>query len=217
MAISAQDVMERVAGVFLNDPDQTFWTYEKIIPSLKYANDELGNLLTNHGISVQKDVSLVLVVDAGDTDLDDYPPDFFLPLELRERSRRGLLETGGWNKITEVQWITPNLSPSDSIKQWAYRDNKIVFNPPTSDREILLRYLRNIAIIQNDNSPIEIDRSINFLASRTAELCARFVGRNTQKADEIKAYEVSPAQHLLLNSFVRNSQKVRRRPYRGRL
>ena len=103
----------------------------------------------------------------------------------------------------------------NSVTQWAFRNNKIYFNPPLDDREVLLRYLRNIATIVDDNSTIDIDRSINFLASRTAELCARFKGRNPTKADEIKFNEVGPAEHRLINSFVRNSQKVRRRPYKG--
>ena len=214
MAITAEEVMQRVASVFLNDPSQSFWTDANIIPSLKYANDELGNLLTNHGISVQKDVSVPTDVDAGALELPSYPTDFFLPLELRER-RRGATENL-WFRIDEVQWIDPDLDSFDSITQWAYRNQKVYINPPTSDREILLRYLRNIIAIVDENTNIEIDRSVNFLASRTAELCARFKGRNPTKADEIKHYEVGPSQHLLLNSFVRNSQKVRRRPYRGR-
>ena len=199
MAISAQDVMQRVAGVFLNDPGESinrnYWTDEKIIPSLRYANDELGNLLTNHGISVQKSVSLVLTVDKNDEELDDseYPIDFFLPLELRER-RRGATEED-WDLVREVQWIDPDLDSFNSVTQWAFRNNKIYFNPPLDDREVLLRYLRNIATIVDDNSTIDIDRSINFLASRTAELCARFKGRNPTKADEIKFNEVGPAEH----------------------
>ena len=212
MPISAEEVIQRTAGVFLNDFSQTYWTDDKIIPMLKYANDELGNLLTNHGISIQKDVSVVVNVDIGNTEISSYPTDFFLPLELRERGR-GSEED--WILVRETPWIDPNLDTFEDITQWSYRNRQILFNPPTSQREVFIRYLRNIIAIVDESTNIEIDRSINFLASRTAELCARFVGRNPTKADEIKANEVGPAQHMLLNSFVRNSQKVRRRPYRG--
>ena len=212
MPISAEDVMQRVAGVFLNDPNQTYWTDDKIIPSLKYANDELGNLLTNHGVSVQRAVSVNVDVEIGDTELPDYPTDFFLPLELRERARDS--EEDWVNVGVDGRWINPNILSSARIIEWTYRNNKIFFNPPTSQREVQLRYLRNIMAIVNKTNNIEIDRSINFLASRTAELCARFVGRNPSKADEIKVNEVGHAQHMLINSFVRISQKVRRRPYR---
>ena len=88
MPISAGDVLQQVASVFLNDPEQSLFTDAVLIPHLKYANNELGNLLTNHGISVQKDVSVTTDVDAGESELSAYPTDFFLPLELRERSQR---------------------------------------------------------------------------------------------------------------------------------
>ena len=59
MAISADDVMQQAAGVFLGDPQQSYWTDTVLLPHLKYANKELGNLLTNNGISVQKNVSVI--------------------------------------------------------------------------------------------------------------------------------------------------------------
>ena len=212
MPITAQDVMQQAAGVFLGEPEQSYWTNTILLPHLKYANNELGDLLTNNGISVQKNESVTVDIEIGDSEISAYPTDFFLPLELRERSRDS---EQGWSKIRERAWIDPDFDTGSSISQWAYRDNKIIFNPPTSQREVFLRYLRNIIAIDNENTNIDIERSVNFLASRTAELASRFNGRNPTKADEIKLNEVGPAEHRLINSFVRNSQKVRRRPYRG--
>ena len=213
MPISAQDVMTQAAGVFLGEPEQSYWTNEILLPHLKYANNELGDLLTNNGISVQKNESVTVDIDIGDTEISAYPTDFFLPIELRERSRDS---DQYWYRVRERPWIDPDNDTSSSISQWAFRDNKIIFNPPTSQREVFIRYLRNIIAIVDESTNIDIERSMNFLASRTAELASRFNGRNPTKADEIKHNEVGPAEHRLINSFVRNSQKVRRRPYKGR-
>jgi hypothetical protein len=203
------------SAVLLNNAAQDFWTNTVLLPCLTKANEELEQIFEINEIPLQKQVSATIDVNI-DAVIVALPTDFVEPISLRERPRDS---TESWSEeIGEVALIDPNDTESTYIDQWCWRDNKVNINPPQSDREVLLTYVRKLTPLTAVGSTVEIPQAKTWLAARTAEIAARNVGNNPTKADELRDNDVAPALDLLIRRMVKKNQSlgVRRKPYKGR-
>lgn len=204
------------AAVLLNDASQVMWTNTILLPCLTKASEEFEQELEINEIPVLKKVqSPVTSVEIGDTELDEYPTDFVEPINLFERR---LSSSDDWVKVTEVEFIDKNVDDSSEIVQWAYLNNLIYINPPTTDREIYLEFVRKLTAITSANSVIDINQSKTFLAQRTAQIAAKDLGNNTTKAIAMQP-EVDRALDRIIRRLLKNKQGTggaRRRGYKGR-
>lgn len=209
----ASDVMDEAAGVFLNDAAKSTFTYVAMLPHLKKANEFLQNLLIACGVEVQRQTSAVITLAATtysdvSTPIDlsasiGYPSDMLLPINLRERDGGSLSQT--FIPMYERDW-EPDLKPVSSLTYWAFRNNKIYVPQVTSSRNILINYWRELTSITSANSNEEVAGAKNYLSAKTAELCARYIGQNTEIADALLVNEVGPAQDLLERIYIKNTQ-----------
>jgi hypothetical protein len=196
------------AAAMLSDPDKDAFTYAKQLPLLKRANRALELILLDIGSPVQRQVSAELTVDAGDTYINPLPSDFLLLDEMFERAVGGT--DRDWVYVPEGR--IEGLASSDIIGRCAFRNNGIYFPAPTSAREVLLRYQRQLAVIVSENSAE--DGSLvaqNYLEAKQAEMCARFIGMDSTVADGIAVREVEPAREMLENIFTKSNQGIRAR------
>jgi hypothetical protein len=201
------------AAVLLNDASQAFWTNTVLLPCLTKANEELEQLLEINEVPLQKQVSQVIDVDSGDTELA-LPTNFVEPIHLQERLRDS---TDDWSDfLTRVSWIDPNDTTSSVIDSWAWRDNKVLINPPDNDREVLLYYTRKLTPLVAAGDTVELAQSKTWLAARTAQIAAQNLGNNPTKAEELQV-DVARAEDMLLRRLVKNTQAlgVRRQGYKG--
>ena len=213
---SASDVMDRVASVCLNDPNKNTYDYMVQLPHLKAAWEELAQVLTSVNIPVVKEVSTVLSVLAGNHILQP-PADIFIPITLYERA---VGETDdNWIKMKETSWDKKRVAAHHTtLDHWTWRENIFEVGVCNVDREVYCEYWKDITLqIADEDSSITMPNVVNALAFRTGELCARYMGSNTERADNL-ARDYNTAKDLLTTIGVKKNQSIvtRRRPYRLR-
>lgn len=208
----ASDVMDEAASL-LNDTAKERFTYAAQLPYVRRANEFLENLMIACGISIQRQTSAVILTPTSTVNLDlsayaGYPSDMLLPIRLWERDGGATSQT--FTLMTEKEW-EPELIPTSSITYWTFRNNKIMTPGATSTRDIKVDYWREITAVTASGSNEEISGSKTYLAAKTAELCARYIGQNKDVADDLLGIEVGPAQDLLERIYIKNTQGTRAR------
>lgn len=205
------------AAAHLNDANQLVYTSTVLLPFLNMAIDEVDEELAIYEISPLKKDSLTIEVDSGDTQLDEMPTDFVEAITLYERP---LGSSGEWREVSEVREIYNNyaVNTNTEILQWSVRGSTILINPPSSDREVQLDYIRGLTEAAGAVTTIDIEVSRRLLALLTARNAARDLGNSPTKANSFEA-DIARARDRLTRRLQKNSQTsmgVRRLPYRGR-
>jgi hypothetical protein len=211
---SAADVMDRVAAVCLNDPSKYTYNYDVQLPHLKAAWEELAQILTSVNIPVVKEVSTVLQYVAGGHFITP-PADIFIPISVYER---GVGQTDrDWVKMKELHWDKKRVAADHvTLDLWVWREQNFEVGPCRVNREVYCEYWKDITLqIADPDSSITIINVVNALAFRTAELCSRYMGSNTERADSL-GDDYKRAMDLITTIGVKKNQSVvqRRRPYR---
>lgn len=221
----SSDVMD-LAAVLLNDSAKSQYTYAKQLPLLSKANDELETALILNGVSPVKKQSAVVTMAIG-TSLFSIPADMADPLLMGERAGG---TTGEFSEMTQAA-VPPEIPASSLFGYWTYINLTIVCGPANgagalTSRDVKLTYNRLLTSITTSASVVEITKSKQFLAERTAALCARFLGENPSRADSLDLLAFGPEPDRKGGSlgdtvmeFVRSNQgtPVRRRGYRRNL
>lgn len=215
MSFLASDVFVG-ARAFLNDQNANLYSNTSLLPHLITANEELEQQLLILGSPVERVLSAVIPITAGITSISiggsaALPTDFLMPLSLHERTQGDSAQS--WTEMTPQDYEPENQIPTTSFKYYAFRNNAIYFPAATTNRDILLKYNRQLAVISGPNSPEDFYLAKRFLCARLAELGARYIGMNDAFADKIYLREVKPRKDDLDSIFTLQGQTVRaRRP-----
>lgn len=211
MILLASDCMDEAASL-LNDTARLLFTNTAQLPYLKKANEDLELIMVANGSSSVKQKSTILQVPSSTSDIVlTAIPDMFVPIRAWERNSGS---TDLFSLLEERSW-EPNMSPLSGLQYWTFRNNQIIFPPVSGNREVRVDYWRQLSPTVGPNSVQEVLLSKTYLASRTAELCARYIGENAARADALRDNEVSQAQDKLESIFIKNSQggRTRRRRF----
>lgn len=210
---TAADVMDD-AAVKVNDASKSTYSYTVQQPLVAMANRELQILLELNGIPLLKERSIVITVEAGDTELDSYPADFIEPIHLEER-HLGSTNEADFVAMTEKDW-EPNVAPTSVLRYWTFRDNKIYFVGVTEDREVRLKYRRTLTPLTTSGAALEIADAQTWLAERVAQMIENDIMNSPTKA-AMRNPAVLSAESKLISKLLKNTQGLgsRRRPYRG--
>lgn len=216
MTFLASDVFDGARSPFLNDAGANLYTNTVLLPHLKAANEELEQLLIKVGAPVQRVNSTVLAVVAGGVSITiggspALPTDFLFPIFLYERTTGDTDQS--WVEMVPKDFDPLNQVPTTTFNYYAFRNNGIYFPAATGNRDILIRYDRQLAVISGSNSPVDFYLSKRFLCARVAELAARYTGQNKNYADDLATREVEPRRFDIEGIFTLQGQNVRaRRP-----
>lgn len=216
MPSTAGTVMTRAAA-HLNDANQLVYTSGVLLPFLNMALDELEEELAVFELSPLIEDSITIDVDIDDEVLPQMPVDFVEAITLLERPRDS---TDRWVEVKEAKDIDENLGVNkvDTIIQWTARNVSIEINPPQTDREVLLKYIRGLVAASSAGTAVDIELSRRLLALLTARNAARDLGNSPGKADTYEK-DISRARDRLTRRLQKNNQSVmgvRRLPYTGR-
>lgn len=211
------DVMDSAAAL-LNDVSKSLFTYTVQMPYLKIANDELEAELLQYNATIE-DMMTNINVAANALTLT-LPADFFMPIKLRERDQTSTNDDDFFDMYEKD--LEPLLSKTASLNYWSFRNNAINFIGATTNRTVKLAYKRTLVVISNVNGTEveEVTKAKNFLAFRTAALCAEFIGGRNGKDRALSLNgQAIVAITSLTNIFVKNSQgrRARRKPFRVRM
>lgn len=210
MPDTAQQVVLEAQGL-LNDAPGIFYTFDSLLPYLNKAYRELQDYYNLHGLKTTVDVSSVLLVPAGTTDLLNPPADMLRPIELGERTP-GTQDQ--FSDMDERSW-EPDESNTNHLRIWTWREEVIHFVGATADREIRIRYVKSLADMTGAGSFVAIQNSKLVLAARTAALGARYIGENSTRADELDQ-ETGRALDRLIVTAIRQNQGLPARRRRTR-
>jgi hypothetical protein len=197
----------------LNDIEGQLYNNTVLLPYIKLAYGEAEKELNVNGISTTKEIMSSLPIPKGMTaiTINDIN-DMVLPLDLGERTPGAT----SFIPMTMRSWDTTS-EPSGELRYWVWRENEIKLLGATADREVQVRYIKGFPVLTNENSPIMINSSLEYLAYRTASLASRYIGGNKARADSL---ELDSGRLLpkMVAAEVKNQQSmpVRRRPFRYR-
>ncbi len=212
MAVSlASDAFDR-ARVFLNDVIIDLYTNDVLLPVLKIANDEFSDRLANAGVASQKEISANITLTQGSTQ-PSLPSDIISPIQLFEKN---VNDTDDVFSLMYQKSFEPNKTAGPDLKVWAWREQTLYVPPATQTKIIRLRYLRLITVVSSASTPLEVTGSLNYLACKTAELAAKHIGQNSNKATELNN-EAEGYWSLLLGIKVKDNQGIptRKLPFKG--
>lgn len=205
----AGTVMDQAAAI-LNDVAKNLYSYTVQLPYIKKANEDLEQTLLVYGVTIQFKKSAAIAVAAGATTLV-LPSDFLVPISLWERAS-GSTNEDDYVEMDERDW-EENTQAQSTLTQWSFRENGINLVPSTANREVKLYYDKMLTVVNSENSTEDSILFKSFLAAKTAEYCARFIGMNKVMADEIRDNECFKAEDKLVHILVGNMQGIRfRRP-----
>jgi len=204
------------AAAMLNDAGLISWTKERLILHGFQAHRQLQVELALNGLPIIKQISAIITVAVGDTDLgSNQPANLLEPKTLWERAAGTqdtfvLMQEKGWE---------PELPQSSSLNYWNWRGDIIRFIGATTAREVKIRYLGGIEVPTQDEDSLGFLFAENYLIPETAALAAGSLGNKaTYEAMHIVA-TMNLEKVIAFNIKGQQALPVRRRPYRssGRL
>lgn len=211
--IQASAVMDD-AAVLLNDTSKSLFSYAAQLPYLKLAYRDMDQELTLNEIPINLVSELEQTLASGTANLP-LPTGFFLPISLQEK---GPTETNeSYRPIEEKKNINDlGLVASTTLGVYDFRHNCINFIASSASRKVRLYYWRTLAELIDQTSFVEIRGGQNYLAYRTAALCAQYIGGNATRAQALSVDAVV-AMDRIIAIMVKNNQhkRVRRRPFRS--
>jgi len=200
----------KLARVLLNDVGIQLYTNDVMLPFVQLAYGEAEKHLTVNGIGAVKELSQVVPILTGTKAITiNEINDMVIPIHLSERGQGDT----DFSPMTMGKWESN--TPGPILGRWVWRENEIKLNGATGNREVLVKYMKGFPLLNNENSPILINSSLEFLSYRSASLASRYIGSNISRADalDIDAGRLLP---VMIATEIKNTQSlpVRRRPFR---
>lgn len=215
MAMTATTVIASAQSL-LNDPSGNIYPTAKMIAPAQKAYAELQLKMMLNGLPVLKERSAVVPVNTGVVLLGDgsgLPTDLVYPIHLQEQSRGS---TQLFEDMTETDW-EPTAQQDTKLLYWNWREEEIKFLGAKTDRDVKIRYMKGLTRITDVTTPILINNSELFLASRTGAIAAVLIGSNPTRGQAL-AEDAQGQLDDLLGILVKRQQglPVRRRVNRFR-
>ena len=206
-SVLASEIMDQSAAL-LNDAAKTLYSYVAQLPYLKKAAEDLELILIalgSSGLQRAESAALPVVANTADQVLAGVPTNLFIPINVWERKSGS---TDEWDLMVEEEW-EENVAQGTTLGSWTFRNNTIILPPVSENREVKIDYWRQLTAITSENTSAEVVGSKTYLAAKTAELCARYIGENVERADALLNVEVIPCRERLESIYVKNAQSLR--------
>lgn len=214
---TAGDVMSAARGL-LNDTAGQYYTNTVQIPYLQMAVSELREYLELSNSPVTNYTDTVLTIPAGTTVIN-YITTPSLPQDLVQIRQAWYRPTGDgpFVPLNERDFLPHWQDGQDlySFLYWAWYDNAMHLPASSQINDLKLDYMKEIANVVDENSQLNLINGQSFLNYRTAALCARYVKRDKEAADDLDINaQTSLDRTVAIESKGRQTIQTRRRPFR---
>ncbi len=220
--VTVGEILGIVASL-MNDTARTKYTYSAMFPYFNIAIAMMQEHLELSEIPVMEKTSAAITVTTGQTVVAsgttaaDYPADLVTIQQLWERLAGSSDPYTPMFKRDFLPHYLDGIETTDLV-YWTWLDQEIQFVGATTDREIKLDYIRQryANSVSDTTLIIDVMNSRTYLEFKTAALCARFIGENPTRADNLDA-EAELAKERLVGINVKDKQdvQVRRKPFMG--
>jgi len=209
MNAKVKDALE-IARSILMDDIGTRWTDALLLPKVKQAHAELVTKLNLNGIAVQVKVSSRINVPRLQKTLGPSAlPDIIRIINIRELGPGDPADYAV--KMTKYD-ILPSDAMGTTLRYWSYNQEKIEFLGATTDRDIIVEYLKQPTAPTEVNSILDFAMSEIYIGPRVAALAAATKDMKMfTLANQIAEENLS----RLVRTQVKGDQSlpVRRRPF----
>lgn len=224
----ATTVMDNAAAL-LNDQSMQQYTYLIQIPYLNMALSELKEYFELNNVPVTDtvtDTGLVILTDRTEIGfaplvplaIDYLPADLIEPKIVWERQEG----VDPYVPMTRVDAL-PRWQEGVELNQFiwfTWQSQAIRFLPANQNNELKMDYIRDLfATVTTGNYTtydVAVINAQSFLQYRTAGLCARFIGENPTRAQELDGQAgLSMDRALGIGTKGRQAILLRRRPFRA--
>ena len=218
----AGTVMDAVASL-MNDTAKSVYTYTVQIPYLNMALLELREYFELNDIPVTSIRSSAISIPAGYSTIafgavvpaPALPTDLVEPQQLWERTHN----TDPYIPMTRVETL-PLSQSGTQIGQFIYyvwKAQKIEFFAANQWNDIKIDYIGEIFTpATGSSSAINVINTQSFLDYRTAALCAKYIGENESRSNELNnSAQVALDRVVGIGSKGRQSIVTRRKPFRA--
>lgn len=219
MATPAQ-IIKRSAAL-MNDSIQSVYTNDVVLPYLNVAFDELQEYFELNNVPVTNQSSAVITVPHGVSAIGfgTTPP---LPVNLIEIQSLYESEVGqsAWSQMSPKSFVHPTKDEISAFIVYSWANNQINLIACNRDNDLKIDYVASVFPTDLDIAQISTDFPIknikSYLAYKTAALCARYVGENESRSDELNGLaQLALDRALGISTKSRQSILTRRRPFRA--
>ncbi len=218
MAFTVSDVYTQ-ARTYLNDAGGSLFSDAVLLPFIKAAFEELQTINNLLGAASIIDMAQ-LTIGVGVARLAYTGTTPVLPAALREpifMEERASGSSLAFTPMVPRRWEPDQPVAGDSLQYWAWRENEIKFVPPGANniRQVQLWFVQALTAPASGATPIEISNAQNFLAAKTAALCAALSNENYDRGMVLDDLAKN-AMEILVGTETKRQQAtpVRRRSYR---
>lgn len=207
-----------------NDAAKTQYTYAAQIPYLNIALSELQEYFQQNEMPVTQETSAVIALAAGDTEVG-FATSPALPSDLVEINQLWERQHGidPWISMTKRDYLPHNLEGVETnlFVYWSWNNQTIEVLPSNQANDLKLDYIKALFptyTVADTPLAIGVVNAQSFLNYRTASLCARFVGEDKPRSDELNVFAGLAIDRVVsIGTKGRQSMTVRRRPFRSSL
>jgi hypothetical protein len=215
MSYTAGEIMDRAASL-LNDSAKALFSYTIQLPYLNAAIDELSGMLESNNIQYTNKESTSIAVNVGDTTIGALtgpilPADL---VEIQSVKERLYGSSDSYLKMERKEFL-PEIEVEETLRFWAWQRQVVQLIGALTKRDVSIEYIASpLAPAVSDVSVIGLINSKNFLAFRTAALCAMYIGENPTRAAALDK-DADSQMDWLLRINIKGSQVIstRRRPF----
>lgn len=223
--LTAGQVMDSVAPL-LNDSEMQVYTYAVQVPYLNTALRELQEYYELNNMPVTDTVSTVIEVPAGTTavgyepavpvpNTPYLPDDLIEPKIVWERQH----DVDPFIIMNKVDFL-PRWQEGVELNQfiwYTWQSQQIRVLAANQANDLKLDYTRNLfSEIEDETDTINVVNAQSFLQYRTAALCARFIGEDIPRADQLDQFAgLSMDRSVGIGTKGRQAIVIRKRPFRS--
>jgi hypothetical protein len=219
---TAIQVISGVASL-MNDTAQTVYTNDAVLPYLNMALDELQEYYELNNVPVTNETSAILMVPKNTSRIASIGTTPLLPADLVEiqnlwESDKGMFQ---WMPVVRKEFISQNNSTQiDAFIVWSWMGNEIRLIPSTIDKDLKIDYVQSIfstpILIGQISADLGVKNATSYLKYKTAALCAKYIGENSSRSDELNLLAIQGMDRALgISTKGRQAIVTRRRPFRA--
>lgn len=215
MLVTAAQVAINVAAL-MNDTELGVYTFNKILPYLNMACDDLQEIFELNNVPVTNESSFVFQINAGVTEIAALPPNLVEIQRLWERPR----DNDPYVPMTKLDALPLYMTgaPTNMLIYWVWESQKIKFLPSNQDNDVKMEYIKSIFVpITSESDSIPVINAKSYLQYHTAALCSMYIGENETRAEALEG-QASNALDRSLGISTKGQQSIvtRRRPFMAR-
>ena len=205
----AADIIETAQQVYLNDPNGTEATPEKLLPFLKEAYKFLESELETNGVQC-KNAEVIAVIPANSDEYYPLPYDLVVPNTMYERAVSSSEEFRPMSYRNNI----PQITGTTYLQFWTYRLERIYLLAASQDREIKLLYQRSFPAVDTVDAAL-FGKAEQYLAAKVSALYNLFVRQSTTLAEVSEQIAEKELEDIInIQVKIGQSQTIRRKPYK---